>query len=163
MVEDNKNIEPVIVESDYGLERGKPVPSLVHGRLQSKIIIAVERHSKGKLITFGELSLKAQPQTLIPDVAIYPHFEVVPEEDKIKMDIAPLGVVEILSPTQNISELLSKRQNYIELGVQSYWLVIPQLRSIYVFDEKGEYEIFVKKQLLKDQQLNIEISLAEIF
>jgi Uma2 family endonuclease len=56
----------------------------------------------------------------------------------------PLGVVEIMSPTQTITELIVKSHAFFDAGVQSYWLVIPSLKTIYVFSDKGEYEVYAK-------------------
>ena len=163
MVEDTKNIEPIIVESNYELERGKSIPSLVHADTQGNLYFVLRRDYGQQLKILPELSLSIDSNILVPDLAIYPIFEIVLEQDKIKMEVPPAGVVEILSPTQTMSELVAKCHKYLKLGIKSYWLVIPELRTIYVFDETGEYEIFAKKQLLTDQQLNIEISLEEVF
>jgi hypothetical protein len=42
-------------------------------------------------------------------------------------------------------------------------LVLPDLRTVYVYSSIDEYEIYGKTEVLKDEQLNIEISLADLF
>jgi hypothetical protein len=41
--------------------------------------------------------------------------------------------------------------------------VIPSLKTVYVFSDKGEYEVYAKTDLLIDNQLGIEIDLGKLF
>ena len=54
-------------------------------------------------------------------------------------------------------------KNYFEAGIQSYWLVLPDLKTIFVFDQPGEYEVYSKKQQLVDKVLDIQLELSDIF
>jgi Uma2 family endonuclease len=89
--------------------------------------------------------------------------ELTPGDDELRMTNMPLGVVEILSPTQSLTELITKSTEYFKAGVKSYWLALPDLKSIYVFSAPNEYEVFSKEELLMDVQLGIELPLKEIF
>jgi hypothetical protein len=42
-------------------------------------------------------------------------------------------------------------------------LVMPSMRSIYVFENLEDFEIYTYKDILKDKKLNIELNLSEIF
>ncbi len=75
----------------------------------------------------------------------------------------PLGVVEILSPTQKLVELVTKSNLYFKAGIQSYWLVLPELESIYVYSSKGKKRVFTIDNLLKDTNLDIELEVAKLF
>ena len=79
------------------------------------------------------------------------------------MSEMPLGVVEILSPTQSHEELETKRKEYFANGVQSYWLVLPDLKSVYVFRNPDDYEVYSRNETLKDKVLGIDMDLAEVF
>ena len=79
------------------------------------------------------------------------------------MTETPLCVIEILSPKQDLTELIQKSSEYFKKGVKSYWLVLPSLQSIYVFSAPGEYENFNRKDILKDEQMDIELNLKDIF
>jgi Uma2 family endonuclease len=68
-----------------------------------------------------------------------------------------------MSPTQTITELIVKSHAFFDAGVKSYWLVIPSLKTIYVFSDKGEYEVYAKTDKLIDNQLNIEMDLGKLF
>jgi Uma2 family endonuclease len=99
----------------------------------------------------------------VPDLAIYPVREFTPGEDEITMAEAPLGVIEILSPSQSRTELIAKSAGYFKVGVKSYWLVLPDLKSVYVFSAPNEYDVFTRDEQLSDKLLGIELDLGEIF
>lgn len=84
-------------------------------------------------------------------------------EEEIRMSEVPLGVVEILSPTQNVFDLLQKRREYFNAGVKSYWLVFPELRSVYIYNSPDDYDVFAKNGKLHDRELGIELDLEEVF
>lgn len=72
-------------------------------------------------------------------------------------------MVEILSPKQAISDLITKSVQYFEEGIQSYWLVLPDLKTVYVFDKPIQYEVYSKNQKLVDEKLKITLELTDIF
>jgi len=82
---------------------------------------------------------------------------------EIQVKKMPLGVIEILSPKQHIADLLAKSNEYFDAGIQSYWLVLPDLKTIYVFSDKGEYEVFAKAGLLQDEKIGMKLDLGAIF
>ncbi|MCB0594597.1 MAG: hypothetical protein KDD28_10930, partial [Phaeodactylibacter sp.] len=47
--------------------------------------------------------------------------------------------------------------------VVPYWLVLPDLRSIYVFSAPGEYQSFNKEDKLEDPRLEVEVELGDVF
>jgi len=99
----------------------------------------------------------------LPDLAIYEKATFETEEEEIKTIQIPLAVVEILSPTQNINELVEKSKVYFENGVQSYWLVVPVLKSVFIYHEYGNFIDFQHQEILKDEILGIELDLKLIF
>jgi Uma2 family endonuclease len=159
-----KIMEATIVKSAYEIERGKPMPSLNHSIIQGNLVFQLKLNYQDRYGILPELNVDVKaPKDKVPDIAIYPVVEFVPGQDKIHVEEAPLSVIEILSPTQTISELIKKSAVYFQKGVKSYWLVIPEVRTIYVFNGLDEYEVFSRKEILKDEQLGIEVDLGEIF
>ncbi len=71
--------------------------------------------------------------------------------------------MEILSPTQSLTDLLVKARNYFEYGVQSCWLILPELDNVYVFSSPDEYEIFKTGETLHDPKMGIEVEVDKIF
>lgn len=147
--------------SAYELERGKPVPSKNHGKLQFRIAKAISDNSDDRFDILTEVSLDlSKPVT--PDIAVFPAEPSDWLDDEIKVKKAPLAVVEILSPTQGNQELIDKLAIYFEAGVQSCWIVIPTFRLINVFTTKHSYQAFMDGELY-DDQLNVRINLNHVF
>ncbi|HMO38747.1 MAG TPA: Uma2 family endonuclease [Saprospiraceae bacterium] len=156
-------METAQVQSEYEIERGKPAPSRNHAYIQSRIIKLLDRKYADSYEGISELSLLVEGKERVPDILIYKNFEFRPGNDEVKVSEMPLAVVEILSPKQNLGDLIAKSYLYFEAGVKSYWLVLPDLTTIYIFSAPNEYEAFVKKGILKDAQLDIELNLEDIF
>lgn len=155
-------METVVVENSYEIERGKPMPSINHSIVQANLI--------GLLFTFyknfrvaSELNILFNGIKKVPDIVLYKKMAFRPGNDEINATEPPLCAIEILSPKQNLSELLTKSRLYFDNGVQSYWLVIPDLETIYVFDADGSYSVFHQKEKLIDATLGIELELVDIF
>lgn len=139
------------------------MPSRNHAYIQSKIIKLLDRKYADRYEGISELSLLVEGKERVPDILIYENFEFRPGHDEVKVTEMPLAVVEILSPTQHLADLVAKSHLYFEAGVKSYWLVLPDLTTIYVFSGPNEYEAYVKKGTLKDTHLGIELDLEAIF
>ena len=156
-------MDAAVVKSEYELERDKPMPSKNHAIVQTNLVILLGTKYQGKYRALSEVSIVVSTKEKVPDIAIYPSMEFTPGEDETRLENAPLGVIEILSPPQSLTELIAKSTAYFEAGVLSYWLVLPGLRSVYVFKAPGEYELFAKEDKLEDPRLEVELELKDIF
>ena len=85
-----------------------------------------------------------------------------PLHDETKLNQVPVGVVEIISPSQTQEELVEKAGLYFAAGVQSYWLVNPVFRIIHVMHSLDEYKNVIEGTLT-DNRLNISLEMSEIF
>jgi Uma2 family endonuclease len=149
--------------SQYEIERGKPMPGKLHARLQTKILVQLENNFQDKYDTFSELSLDLAGWESVPDIALYPKSEMDFLHDKVQMKEPPLCALEILPPIQSLQELITKAEKYFRHGVKSCWLVLPGLKSIYVFKQATEYKDFQANEQLTDELLDISIPLTEVF
>lgn len=147
----------------YELERNKPMPSKLHSIIQSNLIGLFFVHYNDIYRVYSELSISLEGWDSVPDIAIYPKEEEDFREDLIQLTKVPLGVIEILSPTQNMQELISKAEKYFQHGVLSCWLVFPLLKNIYVFESREAYQIFKHEEELTDNRLNIKLPLERVF
>jgi Uma2 family endonuclease len=78
----------------------------------------------------------AEPSYVMPDITVARRADCDPDGTRV----APLLVVEVLSPTTRRRDLLGKRSIYAEAGVRSYWLVEPSEPSLTVLAlEDGDY------------------------
>ena len=163
MLVQNAINEIIEAENNYETEREKLIPSLNHSVLQSNINFLLMLNYRDKYRIASEIALNLSGWNSTPDIAIFPSLSVDFRHDIIKFEQTPLGVIEILSPTQNIEELTVKAEMYFLKGVKSYWLVIPTFENIYFFEDAYNYHIFTKKDVLKDSNLSIELDLKEVF
>lgn len=55
--------------------------------------------------------------------------------NEIRITIPPSGFIEILSPTQTLTDLTDKAVQYFELCIKSCWLVLPTLKNHLCFQQ----------------------------
>ena len=111
---------------------------------------------------FSELTLLIE-KDYIPDICVYPKRRVdFIAEDIIKMTEMPLAVMEVLSPSQTIMEVLEKFEVYFEAGIKSCWLVIPPAQTVTVYTAPGKGQLF-KTGEIADSVLDIRIPIDVIF
>ncbi|MFN0034075.1 MAG: Uma2 family endonuclease [Saprospiraceae bacterium] len=149
--------------SEYEIERGKPMPDKNHAFVQARLLMKIQSKNEERYTVLPEINLDLPIRERVPDLAIYPPMAFTPDENEVRMREVPLGVIEILSAKQDLTEMMIKRSEYFGAGVKSYWLALPALRTIYVFYPSDEYDIYSGKDILKDKVLGIELDLAEIF
>jgi len=112
-----------------------PAPSPLHQRILARLLMVldpyVERHGLGVLLPDVDLLFQTG-QFLRPD------FLVVPESSragitKRGIEMAPLLVVEILSPTSGSIDLVKKPARYGDFGIPEYWVLDPEERFAWVW------------------------------
>ncbi|MGA0560358.1 Uma2 family endonuclease [Larkinella sp. VNQ87] len=162
--------QPTVMEatvdqpSSYELERGKPMPDTIHAAIQANLVVELKSRYRQAYRILSELTLDTPPNGSTPDVVIYPFFEVdFTIEYPAKRSDAPLVTIEIQSPSQSLDEMINKANSYFAFGVKSCWIVQPRIKGIFVFDRPNSYQFFHHDDVLKDPNLNIELSLAGIF
>ncbi|CAN5238498.1 hypothetical protein BH09BAC4_BH09BAC4_42580 [soil metagenome] len=151
-----------VIRSDYEMERGKPMPSKNHSRLQQRIGVELAIHYSEQYDTYSELSLEAPNPPFIPDLCLFPAEPSNWREDEIRVSDVPLTVIEIVSPSQADTELTEKSKAYFAAGVKSYWLVQPVLRTVFVLLPDGD-ELVFHNDLLTDPTNDISIDLKKVF
>ncbi len=150
-------------ESDYVNERGKPMPSRNHGKLQARFAYALITKYINQFEIETELSLELTTGKATPDIAINPVIEDDWFNDEIRVTVPPLSVIEIVSPTQSIDEIKDKIMNiYFAAGVKSAWIVIPTLQSVYVLTPDKKIRTFTSG-LIKDEVVGIELDMQYLF
>ena len=150
-------------KSAYEIERNKPMPSKNHAIVQTNLVVQFAIKYPNKFRALSESSIMDADKERVPDIGIFKQLAYTPGNDDIRVSETPIGVIEILSPKQALGDLVTKSVNYFEAGIQSYWLVLPDLKTIFVFDQPDEYEVYSKKQQLVDKVLDIKLELIDIF
>ncbi len=154
-------MEAVQTHTDYERERGKPMPSLNHGLVQTFLSAALLRYRK-KYSIVSELSLELDGSSSVPDISIYPKLPMDWRHDHVKKTDPPLTVIEILSPTQSLDSVVKKTEDYFEAGVKSCWIVQMILESVVVL-LPGEKPRVCTEGGVEDPATGITVEIAEIF
>lgn len=149
--------------SQYEIERKKPMPTLIHGAIQFNIGFELKLKYPNQYRIASEVTLDTKPDGSTPDLVLYPMSELDYKNDPSRRTDAPLLTIEIQSPSQSTKDMVSKLEPYFYFGVKSCWIVVPDLQAILVYDTPFHYTFFHNIEILKDTNLNIEISLAEVF
>jgi Uma2 family endonuclease len=158
-----EDFAPSTTNSDYETERGKPMPDKNHSIIQGRLMSKLDQTYGDRYSILPEITLDLPIRERVPDLAIYSPLDFNPDDNEVRMDELPLCAIEIISEMQPISVLMKKRSEYFLAGIKSYWLVMPSMRSIYVFENLEDFEIYTYKDCLIDKTLNIELDLGKIF
>jgi len=106
-------------------------PSLNHSYLCKRIIIELEKTEQWE--AWPELTLDIEAG-IIPDIAVYERGALHPNfhEDTMKCAILPKLVIEIISPSQSIHDLMGKAEKFLQAGIPTVWTIEPYGKIIYV-------------------------------
>lgn len=151
------------VLSDYEIERHKPMPSKNHALLQDNISFALNLSYRKEYSILPEIALGTPGKGSVPDLAIYPKLSLDVRNDVTRLSEPPLVTVEILSPEQNLQDLIDKTYRYFEFGVKSCWIVLPSLKTIIVYSGPDTFDYVKANATLKDPGTGFELNLSKVF
>ncbi|RKZ38875.1 MAG: hypothetical protein DRQ49_13120 [Gammaproteobacteria bacterium] len=148
--------------------------SVIHSGTQAKLVGLLFNDEKFSLFTelsldttqidLSQFGLKSKDE-LKPDVCLYTNPpEVEPPDDIVKTTQMPDLAIEILSPSQTVSELIAKIKAYFALNIKSCWLVIPALTTINVFTQPKHYKTFtLNDSEVVDELMDIHLPIVKLF
>ncbi len=151
------------IQSDYEIERGKPMPSKLHSVLTQRLTVFLVNRFGDKYEVLPELTLDTPGEKTTPDIAICEPEAIDFSKDEIKRKEPPLATIEILSPTQVLQTLLDKTNEYFSFGVKSCWVILPTLKTVYVYSAPYQFEVFSPGDELFDAKLGIRIQMDVLF
>ncbi|GAB2559874.1 Uma2 family endonuclease [Spirosoma areae] len=151
-----------VVRSEYERERGKPMPSFNHAIIQARISQQLLNGYEDQFTVGSEMSLISTTPPTVPALSIFPESPINWMQDEVKVARIPLTVVEILSPSQTVTELTEKAKSFFATGVKSYWLVQPTFRSVVILQPNAD-ELVFHNDLLTDPTNGISIDLKKVF
>ena len=120
-------------EPEYrdGILEEREMPDAIHGLFQSLLAVLLgPQMLAGQLAVVTETRMRlGERRYVLPDVAIFEGriTEIIPS-------LPPLAVIEILSPSESMPQILRKFGEYHQWGVENIWLIDPAQRSISQFD-----------------------------
>ncbi len=78
---------------------------------------------------------------------------------------APALVIEVVSPSDTVSEVSEKMQAWLAAGVELAWVVEPRGRTVTIYRTTGEIQVLTVKDILSGESVlpGFECRLAELF
>ncbi len=65
-------METTVAANPYELERGKPMPTLIHGAIQANVIVQLAIYYGTSYRIASEVALATVPDGTTPDIVVYP-------------------------------------------------------------------------------------------
>jgi Uma2 family endonuclease len=149
-------------ESAYETERGKPMPSQNHSKLELRIGSQFDATYGSKYDFHTELALNLSTGKATPDICMYPLRTSNWLHDEKTVSEPPLLALEILSPTQGMEDITDKIDLYFNAGVKTYWVVIPTFKIINIITPDRQFQTFTSG-IAKDPVLGIELDMERVF
>ncbi len=113
--------------------------------------------------TFPELELKLNGKPVKPDISVFPNLPEDWDSDIIFFTQPPIIAIEVLSPKQALSEITDKLTSiYFPSGVQSVWIVVPLLQTVFIRTPDGKKLTFTEG-IIQDPVTGIEMPFSTIF
>ncbi|AFY59420.1 Uma2 family endonuclease [Synechococcus sp. PCC 6312] len=127
----------------------KPMPKGKHSILQGELLTAINSILKPQRVglAFPELRCVFGTRAIVPDIAIFTWSRIPLDATGEIADIflsAPDWVIEILSPDQSQTKLISKISHAIIHGTQMAWLIDPSEKSVLVFSTTYSVRAFAE-------------------
>jgi Uma2 family endonuclease len=130
----------------------RSMPKWLHARLES---LLSERLNQAGLLCATELHIRVADDVIrIVDVAAYRR---APDEDVPRTPA--LVLVEIVSPSDPLPEVMRKLDEYAAWGAPQIWLVTPSIGKFHIYRSGGLTEV----DRFELPEFNFRISAAELF
>ncbi len=151
------------VEIQYELERNKPMPSLNHAIVQSRLCQELSWAYNEEFDILPELDIQFLNRKVVPDISIYPKSNNDWDNDSLVMTDLPLGVIEILTYRQPLDDIFERIHHvYFPAGLKSVWGVLPSAQSVMIFTPNAKPKTF-NSGIMHDAASGFEIDLDKIF
>ncbi|WP_055666203.1 Uma2 family endonuclease [Desnuesiella massiliensis] len=142
-----KESSDFLIEYLDGVILMAPSPSTKHqrisGKLNTKLMIFLEGKPCEVFQAPYDIELKREgiegKRIVIPDLSVICDKEGFTENNYVGV---PSLIIEILSPSNQSHDLITKLNLYMQYGVKEYWIVNPMKDAItiYVLNSEGLYE-----------------------
>lgn len=136
-----------IIEYIDGIVYMSPSPSTKHQRISSKLHAKLYNFLEGKPceVFHAPFDIVLKKEDLEGDRTVIPDLSVICDKSGFtdtKYIGVPTLIIEILSPSNQAHDLVTKLNLYMRYGVKEYWIVNPMLDTIilYALNSEGLYE-----------------------
>jgi Uma2 family endonuclease len=162
------------IKNEFFDDKVSDMGSVIHSRTLGRLTVLIGCDERFEVmpelsldvtqIDLKQFGLKAKDE-LKPDVCVYttpPEAEL--PDDILKTTQMPDLAIEILSPSQTVSELINKLKAYFALNIKSCWLVKPSLTTITVYSQLRQYKTFdLNDTEVVDEVMDIHLPIEKVF
>ncbi len=91
--------------------------------------------------------------------------DISPVERRKFAHVVPDFVIELRSPSDNLPELQSKMEEYIENGVRLGWLIDPSEKNVHIYRKNGQTEVLEDPEMVSGEDVlkGFELKVREIW
>lgn len=141
-----------------------------HNRIAYKFIILLSNHCRdNKDLDYGGdndgFLLRRDPDVLYsPDAALF-YKRPDSSADYPWQEFCPELLIEVVSPSNTLKNMVRKRHDYFEAGAEQVWLVYPDRKTIEVHFSDGKQVVVGEKDMLTGEGIaeGLTINVAELF
>jgi Uma2 family endonuclease len=163
-----------LLEYIDGMVYMSPSPSTAHQRISRKLLIQLDHFLSVKPCEVFHAPFDIELKTDNSEEAkiVIPDLSVICDKSgftELRYIGVPTLIVEILSPSNQAHDLITKLNLYMNVGVKEYWIVNPMLHSVTVYSLNGEglyeqYDIKTEDGIISSDILQgFSVNLKEIF
>lgn len=124
-------------------------PGFDHGEIEGNGAAMIRQYARAnKLgrVAVGEVGIyvSRNPDTVRGvDIAFISNERYAQRDPTLAfLDVAPDLIVEVLSPSNRISEIIEKLREYFAVGVRLVWLVDPDVKRVYAYRSLTDFRLF---------------------
>lgn len=147
----------------------KPMPQGKHSRLQLKLCDAVNQVAEARqlALAFPELRCTFGGRSIVPDVTVFA-WDRIPfaadGEVENAFELCPDWTLEILSPDQKATKVISNILHCLQHGTGLGWLVDPDERLVLAFLPAQQPLVLTGDEPLPIPEfLNLNLTVAQVF
>jgi len=140
----------------------------VAGELYVELTLQLRSHRVGRatmeamFILDEEANTRRRPDVAFVSAERWPLDRPIPETGD--WNVVPDLAIEVASPNDILSDVVSKIGDYFGYGVREAWLVIPEEQQVYVYTSPTDIRILTSAQSLESPLLpGLSIPLAAVF
>ncbi|MGB3695042.1 MAG: Uma2 family endonuclease [Spirulinaceae cyanobacterium] len=147
----------------------KPMPQGEHSLLQGKLCEKVNRvvRNQKTALAFPELRCTFGNKSIVPDIAVFRWSRIpLTASGRVanRFEIHPDWSIEILSPGQSLTKVLSNLLHCSFHGTELGWLVNPEEESIFVVHPEQRIELFERNAVLPVLSgVELELKVENVF
>lgn len=137
------------------------MPTRNHGAIEMNLGLEFSKHREFRVL--AEVTYQLVPgKRLTPDLSVESRNSLNLLQDTVYPTAPPLLVVEIVSPSQALDEIIDKVQFYLANDVKSVWMIIPPLHLVTIFLPDGSQESH-RAGVVRDPATGLTADLDAVF